>query len=605
MKKIFIILIITIIGNAAISQHDNADAVYLKLLKEYTLNNDGSYDYSCEKELKLLTHFSFHRLYGETFIIYNPDYQELEINHAYTVMADGKKIITPENAFNKVLPRFANHAPAYNMLREMVVTHTGLEVGAVIHLKYTLHTEKDFIPAFMGSETIGGSSPIEEQIIRVKVPKDKELKQKTFNYRTAPEISTEEEFKVYTWIFKDIPLVPHETHRGQSEQAQVLFSTAKDLHRVYDRFVNQDAFRMMQTLNVNDLVKKLTAEEKTGIGKILKLQDHVLNNMATYHVPLKYTAYKVRTPAEVMAANGGTPLEKTLWLCTLIKNANINAIPVMSFPEKYYDREMGNLLTENGFYIQVNPRDGKQFYISAVEPANYNLEYELGGNVLLQLDAAIESLRIFNPGNYTNQIEFGSGLLIENPDKFSGTASLILKNKVNPYLRMTKDSSYAKTLTTAYAGKSNTTGFTFKRLDDAKSEIMYELEGSKLFTEKEGYFFVELPRVKNSIDYQHLDKLPSERHTDMKLDHPVKEEYEYSLVLPEEYEFLNQETEIKLENSTGKLMIRLKKKGNELLIIRKIHLPDAVIPLNVYQDFRKLMLTWFDNKYREVIVKKK
>lgn len=605
MKKIFIILIITFIGTAAISQHDNADAVYLKLVKEYTLNTDGSYDYSCEKELKLLTHFSFHRLYGETFIIYNPDFQELDINHAYTIMADGKKIVTPENAFNKVLPRFASHAPAYNMLREMVVTHTGLEVGAVIHLKYTLHTAKDFMPVFMGTETIGESSPIEEQIIRIRIPKDIELKHKTYNYRTAPEITTEGNFTVYTWIFKDVPLIPHESHRDRSQQAEIVFSAAKDLHRVYDRFVNQEAFRMMPDMKIKDLVKELTSEAKNNLEKTLALQKHVVNNMATYNIPLKHTAFKVRTPAEVMASNGGTPLEKTLLLSTLIKDAGINAIPVMSFPENYYNRALGNLLTENGFYIQVNPRDGKQFYISAVSPASHNLAYDLGGNILLQLDAAIESLRTFSPEIKAGEIEFGSGLVIEDLEKFSGTAFLELKNNVNPYFKLTQDSNFAKTLMTAYAGKANISRYIPDRLDEAKSEISYEIEGKDPFTEKEGYYFMNLPQVKNSIYYQHLEKLPTERLTTLKLDHPVKETYEYTLVLPEKYEFLNPEKEIKMENTAGNLMINFRKKGNELIIKREIHIPDEKIPVTLYHDFRDLMLTWFDQKYRKVIVKEK
>jgi len=64
-------------------------------------------------------------------------------------MADGKKVETPSNAFNEILPSFAAGAPAFNGLRDMVITHTGLERGAVINLDYTLHTAKDNTPALM------------------------------------------------------------------------------------------------------------------------------------------------------------------------------------------------------------------------------------------------------------------------------------------------------------------------------------------------------------------------------------------------------------------------------------------------------------------------
>ncbi|MFK5855714.1 MAG: hypothetical protein QM503_06250, partial [Bacteroidota bacterium] len=66
MKKILIIIFCILITNLAFSQNENADANYLKIVKEYTLNVDGSVDYNYSKSIKLLSHFSFHRLYGET-----------------------------------------------------------------------------------------------------------------------------------------------------------------------------------------------------------------------------------------------------------------------------------------------------------------------------------------------------------------------------------------------------------------------------------------------------------------------------------------------------------------------------------------------------------
>ena len=131
IKHLFFITII-FIYISGFSQEENRDAVFLEMTKAYTLNEGGSWDYNEIKKVKLLTYYSFHRLYGETFIVHDPGFQDLKINEAYTIMADGKKVPTPENAFNLVLPRFAAKAPPYNRFREMVVTHTGLENGAII-----------------------------------------------------------------------------------------------------------------------------------------------------------------------------------------------------------------------------------------------------------------------------------------------------------------------------------------------------------------------------------------------------------------------------------------------------------------------------------------
>src|SRR6056297_1598782 len=104
--------------------YSDSDALYKKIIKTYTLNEDGSVDYQYQHELDLYSYYAFNRLYGETFIVYNPDYQTLKIDTSYTTMADGKIVQSPENAYNEVLPRMASGAPPYSHLREMVVTHT-------------------------------------------------------------------------------------------------------------------------------------------------------------------------------------------------------------------------------------------------------------------------------------------------------------------------------------------------------------------------------------------------------------------------------------------------------------------------------------------------
>jgi len=64
MKNLFWILAIILIINSTFAQEENADAVFLKITKEYKLNEDGSTEFSYSKQLKLLTYYSFHRLYG-------------------------------------------------------------------------------------------------------------------------------------------------------------------------------------------------------------------------------------------------------------------------------------------------------------------------------------------------------------------------------------------------------------------------------------------------------------------------------------------------------------------------------------------------------------
>lgn len=122
-----------------------SEAEFGKLTKAYTLHADGSQEMRVQKELTLFTHAAMNRVYGESFIIYNPEFQTLKIHDSYTRQKDGTIVKTPENALLEVLPSAAADALAYNGLKEMVVVHTGLELGATIYLDYSVVTRPEYV----------------------------------------------------------------------------------------------------------------------------------------------------------------------------------------------------------------------------------------------------------------------------------------------------------------------------------------------------------------------------------------------------------------------------------------------------------------------------
>ena len=153
------------------------EATYEKLHTSYTLAADGSQQFRRVMDLKLETHTSFNDLFGETFVVYDPEYQTLTINEAYTTQADGTVVPLPDNAVNESLPHAAADAPAYNRLREAVITHTGLEIGATIHLDYTLSTKAGFYPALEVCETLTEpAASVKDRRIEITVPTGTELR---------------------------------------------------------------------------------------------------------------------------------------------------------------------------------------------------------------------------------------------------------------------------------------------------------------------------------------------------------------------------------------------------------------------------------------------
>ena len=100
-------LLLTVASATLSAKQDTTDAVYEEMTHEYVLQPDGSTLYTYSHKLRLLTPYAFTRADGESFITYNPEYQKLTVLRSVTTMRDGRKVESPFNAYNEVLPRAA------------------------------------------------------------------------------------------------------------------------------------------------------------------------------------------------------------------------------------------------------------------------------------------------------------------------------------------------------------------------------------------------------------------------------------------------------------------------------------------------------------------
>ena len=606
MKKLIIVIFCISITVTSFSQNNNADAVYLEILKEYTLNNDGSIDFHYSKELKLLTHFSFHRLYGETFIIYNTDFQDIKINSCYTIMADGKKIETPQNAFNEVLPRFSTNAPAYNNLRELVVTHTGLEQNAVVNLDYTIHSEKGFYPNLMGMDILSESSPVSKLIVKINIPDSKVLKYELINFISNPIIENKNGKKIYTWTFDSIPANSKDYYQESNHESvpRLITSTAKDLHAAYDNFINQDAFIFNTNESMDKVVDDVIANETNQLSIALKLQQLVCNDLSTLNIPLKYTGFKCRTAIETWNSNMGTHLEKAILLTTLLQKANIYSEIVAVIPNEYYNEEIGNLLSFNSFLVRINLKKHGVNYISPSHIDKQNLKFSLEGKTVLLLDKNIESLKVFKARPVTNKIFVSGDFVFQSSEKLVGKFNLELMGDLNPYFTYYNDSSKVKSIIKGGVSNKNFISSEIIKLTQKICKAQLEFEKEDPFILNSNYLSFALPFVSNGIKSWHINQLPTERTAPLELPKIIHERYEYAIVTPENFKLVSKLINIEINNSVGYLLIKYAKTANKIIVTREIKFKEKIIEINDYDEFREIMNTWNNNNYKKLIFKK-
>jgi hypothetical protein len=608
MKKSYLSLLFSIFffsfTQSLFSQDDQYDAVYLKIAKTYTLNADGSMDYNYVKQIKLQTYRSFNSLYGETFVVYNPAFQTLKINEVYTVMADGKKVPSPSNAFNEVLPSYAANAPAYNNLREMVVTHPGTEIGAVLYLDYTLHTKNGFYPALMGNELLAETEPVKSLVVNVRVPKGMKLNYAALNTKNPGSVAKGADFDTYSWQFDNVPAISAEENQksGYELYPRLIFSTAKDRETLYVGFLSngEKAGEAKTSIpSMQAFVDIITKESKEELPTILKIQEKVFNEFRLWPIPMRYTGFQVRGPEATWKSNGGTLAEKALLLQSMLNLAGFTAQPVLVVKKPVYDEKVGNLMDIDDILVKVKGKNTDELFLSVSSLNPQNLIYTSPDKIFVVLNGQGKPAVIETKEN-EGKILCKANLSITDKKQFKGEVSAAFYTSSNPWFVWLKDRTKSK----SYFG-----GFSASDLKELvvittgpeESNARYSVEKEKPFHKDTNFYFYSLPAVTNGIDSWGYKVFPRTRVSTFEIPSVIDETYELEFTLPDGLKLFTQEGKTEVGNNEGKFTFAVSKKGNTVKVIRSIKLTKRVIEPADYADFKALMDRWNSGKNKEIV----
>ncbi len=314
-----------------------SEAEFRKLSKTYTLRADGSQELRVQKELTLFTHAAMNGLYGETFIVYDPEFQELTIHESYTRQKDGTVIKTPSNALVEVLPSSAANAPAYNHLKEMVVVHTGLELGATIYLDYSIVSKAGYLPELDVCCPVKELSPVKEFIFRLNVPAGKSVRYELLNASAKPVIAQGNGMKSFIWTLKDVAPRPYAypSGRGNLGLVQTVASGMMPVFVASTWPGYTEAVKYLQkqfAVGNTSVVEGKVAELTQGLeGNPQAMRNAIANYMAGLYqlghcnVSLQDAGYRLRPASEVITSAYGTQAELVNLDVTLQRAAGLEA----------------------------------------------------------------------------------------------------------------------------------------------------------------------------------------------------------------------------------------------------------------------------------------
>ncbi len=529
-----------------------SEAEYKKLAKTWTLNADGSQEFRYDMELTLFTHTAMNGTYGESFIVYNPQYQELKINSSYTKQKDGTIIKTPDNAFVEVLPRNAADAPAYNHLKEMVVVHTGLELGATIYLDYTVTSKPGYLPEVDIFEELLQSSPVKEYTLTIVTPEVKELAYTLTNNPAKASVKRSGGTCTTSWTLRNLPAssrapfvyvkngdVPFLAATTYASEGEALATLLKQFNPSGDP-------------QLTTLAESLTEGEKKDEDKLEAILEYTTNHIANNGLTLDQTGYRLRPADAVISTAYGTEVEKANLLAGLLDGAGFKAEPMATY-QAYADKGLALKAVDQLF---VSCMVNGELYLFSTSSTHRPQTVNFDRTPLFSLQT-------------------GKPVAIAVPQDYQIKSDIAVRFKDGKVTTSTKESVGKELMPYFTTGNS-------------------ENEQTAPLKVENGYATISLPDAEYGFSHLPYGYLNSQRKENLLIPRPVNEVYTYTIECPENMELRTPETDKTIRNAAGSLTISVKKNGRTATVTRSLELNKQLYTPAEYKDLRQLLTEWSD-----------
>jgi hypothetical protein len=368
-------------------------------------------------------------------------------------------------------------------------------------------------------------------------------------------------------------------------------------------FASQEAFKCEIPADVKAETTNAVSGIDKSLLKVLKLQDKVANELNTWQIPLPYSAYKLRNVAAIWQSNGGTEAEKAVLLTAMLRSQNIQAEPVAVVAERYYSKKVASPALIERFLVKVSLAGMEPIFLSPTQSDQQDLKYTLAGKRIISLvPGKVQPSEVI--GEPKNMLALSGNLNLTEELSLNGKLGLELGGRLNPWLKLQKDSTYASNMLSGTFGNGKITDVVKGKTEIDLSSFSFQVSSGTFTTEKAGHIFLKLPALPTGSDSWHMTELVSSRAEPLEIPFAINESYDLFITIPDGMAMVTSPASLNASNEFGSIEISISTEGKQLHIIRKINIINVNVPVEKYDSFRSMINTWNSKKYREVVLKK-
>ena len=327
-----------IIANASdASDYPDADTLVLFNHFSHDILSTGQSRYTTHQVVKILTERGIQK-YGDIAIPYQPAAQNIGVNIARTITADGTVLYPPDEAFNDATPPGLLSQNLYSDAMWKVISMVGLAPGVCVEYQVTL---EDKVPGgetwITGGYNFQATEATLETSYALQIPRTWHLRWKIANDTSntnarEPQVSyTENDTVVYIWRYGETPALTIEEGMPHSNDIvpRLRYSSIADWNDVYTWYKELAKGRYTPDAKIEEKVQQLTQNLATEAAKIRAIYHFVAANIRYVGIELGQSAYQPSPAAEVFQMQYGDCKDKTTLLISMLDLVGIKAYPVL------------------------------------------------------------------------------------------------------------------------------------------------------------------------------------------------------------------------------------------------------------------------------------
>lgn len=307
--------------------YPEADVLALRDVRTYTLHPDGRVDLRIETVEKVLTYHGMDQV-GDPHFAFDSARQELEVIRSRTYTPEGGVVDTKANGINEITPFALEKAPDYTDIRQMVVTHVGLDVGAVVETQIEIRDRAPWRTFLEGAEVLQDDRPALVRQVVARVPAGTPLLHHLSNGTAALEVTHTGTQDVYTWTLEQVGIA----RNALLEPASHLFLPTLRFTTAPEWSAWSDAIGERVETALQDPDGEVAAAARGLVNgkedleaRLEALHAFVVEGFVGVDWPLGDFDYAPRPAPRVLASSHGHALDRAVLLAGLLRAVGMEA----------------------------------------------------------------------------------------------------------------------------------------------------------------------------------------------------------------------------------------------------------------------------------------